>query len=130
MPRSVDDTGVNAAYVFRVAFRIDPDGARADPDRFETTVEVPAPEPGAEGWLFFRDRLWRGEIGDEPSARRFLGERLGVEVVAASFRELRTDRAYLDALEAAIDADLSRFNANSVDEVLHKYLGSSIHVRE
>ncbi|OYR53980.1 LWR-salt protein [Halorubrum halodurans] len=121
---------MNAAYVFRVAFRLDPDGARADPDRFETTVELPAAEPGTEGWLFFHDRLWRGEVGDEPSARRFLGDRLGVEVVAASFRELRTDREHLDALEAAIAADLDRFNADSVDEVLHKYLGSSIHVRE
>jgi hypothetical protein len=130
MLRSVDRAGVNAAYVFRVAFRLDPDGARADPDRFETTVELPATEPGTEGWLFFRDRLWRGEVGDEPSARRFLGDRLGVEVVTASFRELRTDRAFLDALETAIAADPSRFNADSVDEVLHKYLGSSIHVRE
>ncbi|MFC5279753.1 LWR-salt protein [Halorubrum rubrum] len=121
---------MNAAYVFRVTFRIDPEGARTDPDRFETTVEVPAAEPGAAGWLLFRDRLWRGEVGDEPSARRFLGERLGVEVESVAFRELRTDRAYLDALEAAIDADRSRFNAESVDEVLHKYLGSSIHVRD
>ncbi|RAW46640.1 hypothetical protein DQW50_03270 [Halorubrum sp. 48-1-W] len=120
---------MNADYVFRVGFRLDPTGARADPDRFETTVEVPAVEPGEEGWLFFRDRLWRGEVGDEPSVRAFLGERLGVDVESVSFREFRTDRASLDALEAAIAADLSRFNADDVDEVLHKYLGSSIHVR-
>ena len=120
---------MNAAYVFGVAFRLDPVGARADPERFETTVEVPAPRPGEDGWLLFRDRLWRGEIGDEPSARAFVGERLGVDVESVTFRELRTDRAYLDALEAAIAADLSRFNADDVDEVLHKYLGSSIHVR-
>ena len=121
---------MNAAYVFGVAFRLDPVGARADPERFETTVEVPAPAPGEEGWLFFRDRLWRGEVGDEPSACAFLGERLGVGVEDVAFRELRTDGAYLDAFSAAIAADLSRFNADDVDEVLRKYLGSSIHVRE
>jgi hypothetical protein len=120
---------VNAAYVFRVTFELDPDRASVSPDRFETVVEVPAPEPGTEGWLLFRDRLWRGSVGDEPSTRAFLGERLGVTIVEATFRELRTDRAYLDALETAIAADLSRFEADGVDEVLHKYLGSSVHVR-
>jgi len=69
-------------------------------------------------------------IGDEPSFRRLASDRLGVEVVAANFRELRTDEAFLDALQSAIAADLDRFNADSVDEVLHKYLGSSVHVRE
>ncbi|MFO8115296.1 MAG: LWR-salt protein [Halorubrum sp.] len=106
---------MDAAYVFAVAFRLDPDGATADPDRFETTVEIPAIEPGDDGWLFFRDRLWRGEIGDEPSFRSLASDRLGVAVTEASFRELRTDRDYLDALEAAIAADLDRFNAESVD---------------
>ncbi|WP_050032516.1 LWR-salt protein [Halorubrum halophilum] len=120
---------MDAAYVFAVAFRLDPDGAAVDPDRFETTMEVPASEPDTEGWLFFRNRLWRGEIGDEPSFRTLAGDRLGVEVVTADFRELRTDREYLDALKSEIAADLGRFNADSVDEVLHKYLGSSIHVR-
>lgn len=120
---------MNAAYVFRVTFELDPDRASVSPDRFETVVEVPAPEPGTEGWLLFRDRLWRGSVGDEPSTRAFLGDRLGVTVVEAAFRELRTDRAYLDALETAIAADLSRFEADGVDEALHKYLGSSVHVR-
>ena len=127
---------MEAAYVFRVTVRLDPPVAAVDPDRFETTAEFPASEPGTDGWLFFRDRLWRGEIGDEPSFRRLAEERLGladasgVEVVAADFRELRTDDAYLDALTDAIADDLDRFNADSVDEVLRKYLGSSVHVRE
>lgn len=120
---------MDAAYVFAVAFRLDPDGAAVDPDRFEATMEIPAPEPGADGWAFFRDRLWRGEIGDESSFRRLASDRLGVEVTEASFRELRTDEAYLDALKREVAADLGRFNADSVDEVLRKYLGSSIHVR-
>ncbi|QWC18381.1 LWR-salt protein [Halorubrum sp. 2020YC2] len=127
---------MEAAYVFRVAFRLDPPDAAVDPDRFETTMELPAAEPGTDGWLFFRDRLWRGEIGDEPAFRRLAEARLGladagsVEVVAADFRELRTDEAHLDALTESIAADLDRFNADSVDEVLRKYLGSSVHVRE
>jgi len=121
---------MDAAYVFAVAFRLDPDDATVDPDRFETTLEIPASEPGADGWLFFRDRLWRGEIGDGPAFRELAGDRLGVEVVAADFRELRTDREHLDALKSGIAAGLDRFNADSVDEVLRKYLGSSIHVRE
>ena len=126
---------MEAAYVFRVAVRLDPTDATVDPDRFETTMEIPAAEPGTDGWLFFRDRLWRGEIGDEPAFRRLAEERLGladaegVAVVAADFRELRTDEAYLDALKASIAGDLDRFNADSVDEVLRKYLGSSVHVR-
>jgi hypothetical protein len=127
---------MDAAYVFAVAFRLAPEEAAVDPDRFETTLELPATEPGTEGWLFFRDRLWRGEIGDESSFRALAEERLGVAgaeavaVVAADFRELRTDREYLDALKGEIAADLDRFNAESVDEALRKYLGSSVHVRE
>jgi hypothetical protein len=121
---------MDAAYVFAVAFRLEPEGATADPDRFETTMEVPASAPGEPGWLFFRDRLWRGEIGDEPSFRSLASERLGVEVVDASFSELRTDPEYLDALKNEIAADLGAFNADSVDDALRKYLGSSVHVRE
>jgi len=121
---------MDAAYVFAVAFRLDPDGATADPDRFETTMEIPASDPGAEGWLFFRNRLWRGELGDEPSFRSLASERLGVTVTEASFRELRTDADHSDALKSQIVADLAAFNADSVDEVIHKYLGSSVHVRE
>ena len=130
MRRRADELAVNAAYVFPVTFELDSDRASVSPDRFETVVELPAPEPGTDGWLLFRDRLWRGSIGDEPSTRAFLGDRLGVRVVEAAFSELRTDRAYLDALETAIAADLSRFEADGVDEALHKYLGSSVHVRE
>ena len=121
---------MDAAYVVAVAFRLDPRDATVDPDRFEATMELPASDPGTDGWLLFRDRLWRGEIGDEPTFRALASDRLGVEVVAVEFRELRADEAYLDALQREIAADLGRFNADSVDEVLHKYLGSSIHVRE
>lgn len=127
---------MDAAYVFRVEFRLTPERAAVDPERFETTVELPASEPGTDGWLRFRDRLWRGAVGDEPSFRRETAARLGIadaagiEVSAVDFRELRTDREYLEALQTAIAADLGRFNAESVDDALHKYFGSSIHVRE
>ncbi len=120
---------MNADYRFRVTFRLHPADARVDPDRFETTMAIPAVEPPDPGWLLFRDRLWRGEIGDSETFRAFASDRLGVDVVAVEFAELRTDEAYLSALRAAIDEDLTRFNAASVDEVLHKYLGSSIRVR-
>jgi hypothetical protein len=127
---------MEAAYVFRVAIRLDPGDAAVEPDRFETTMELPASAPGTDDWLFFRDRLWRGEVGDDPSFRRLAEERLGladaagVAVAEVDFRELRTDEAHLDALKGAIADDLGRFNADSVDEVLRKYLGSSVHVRE
>lgn len=126
---------MEAAYVFRVRLRLEPatGSVRVDGDSGETTVTVSrnAPEPGTEGWLFFRNALWRGEVGDEEHARRlaadWLGEPLGA-IEAVSFRELRTDEAYLEALKAAIAADLEAFNADDVSEVLSKYLGSSVHV--
>jgi len=121
---------MNAAYVFRVEFRLDPEGATIAPDRFETTMELPANEPGTDGWLFFRDRLWRG---GSATNRRSGGWRATVSVSRSSpptSENSRTDEAFLDALQSAIAADLDRFNADSVDEVLHKYLGSSVHVRE
>ena len=118
-----------AAYVFRVRFRLDPEGVRVDPDEFETVLRIPAPTPGEEGWLFFQQHLWRGAVGDAAHMRSVAEDSLGVPVDAISFSELETDRSYLDALKAAIGDDLPRFNADSVDAVLHNHLGSSIHVR-
>lgn len=127
---------MNAAYVFRVRFRLDPADARVDPNEFETVLRVPAERPGEDGWLFFRDNLWRGDVNDERHLRDEAESLLGVPVSAVSFSELETDRAYLDALEGAIDEEIggtdgtNAFNADSVDEVLSKYLGSSIRVRD
>lgn len=124
---------MKAAYVFDAAVRVDAPGVALDPNRFETTLRLSAPvpgvEPGAEriDWLFFRDRLWRGQIGDEAPLREAVSDWLGVEVVSLSFSELRADEAYLDALRTEIERDLARFNAETVNEVLHQYLGSSIH---
>ena len=125
---------MKAAYVFDAAFRPSAEGVALDPNRFETTLRLFAPAPGVEpgperiDWLFFRDRLWRGEIGDEAPLREVASDWLGVELVSLSFAELRADEAYVEALRAEIERDLSRFNAESVDEVLHQYLGSSVHV--
>lgn len=123
---------MDAAYAFRVRFTLSPRRVDMDPDEFETTVRIPAPRPGADGWLLFRDALWRGEANDAGHARDLIRERLpdGVEVLSATFSEFETDPEYREALEAAIEADLAAFRADSVREALHKYFGSSIHVRE
>lgn len=121
---------MDACYVFQVTFRLDPPRASVDPDSFETTLRLPAEPPGADGWLFFQQALWRGEVADDEYLQRVASDRLGVEIESISFSELRTDEAYLDALETKIGDDLALFNADSVDEVLHQHLGSSIHVRD
>lgn len=119
-----------ASYVFRLTFRLDPEGVRVDPQTFETVLRVPAAPPGEEGWLLFQHNCWRGEATNTPQLRERFEAELGVVVEDVSFSELETDRASLDALKSEIAADLARFNAGSVDEVLHNHLGSSIHVRD
>lgn len=128
---------MDARYAFRVRIRIEParDDVSIAPSSAETTLTLfrEAPEPGTEGWLFFRDTLWRGEIGDEDYGRRLAAEWLGVPertVQAVEFRELQTDQAYFDALKAEIAADLEPFKADTVSEVISKYLGSSVRVTE
>lgn len=125
----------SAEYIFRVRFHLAPQAdVRLDPQRFETTLFWSAASPGKEGWLFFRNHLWRGEVNDEPHLRDLTETALNIPVETIEFRELRTNSAYLDALKEAIaeelDAQSSAFrNATSVDEVLKNHLGSSIHVR-
>lgn len=117
---------MTAAYVFRVTFRLDPSGVRADPDRFETVVTKPAPDPGTAGWLFFRDELWRGEVNDAAHLRSLAEDWLGLPVESVTFSELRIDEESLDALRAAITAS-EEFD-DSPQAVLHAHLGSSIRV--
>lgn len=125
---------MDGRYVFRVDIRLEADepDVRLEPSTAETTVTVfrDAPEPGTEGWLFFRDTLWRGELGDDAYGRQLAEEWLGEPVESVSFRELQVDEAYLEALQDAIADDLAAFNAENVDEVLSKYLGSSVRVLE
>ncbi len=128
---------MDARYAFRVRVRLEParEYVTLEPGSAETSVTLfrEAPEPGTEGWLFFRDTLWRGEVADEEYARRLAAEWLGVPertVEAVDFRELQTDEAYFDALKAEIATDLEAFKAENVSEVLSKYLGSSIRVTD
>lgn len=117
---------MGAAYVFRVTVRLDAQSVGVDPDRFETVVTKPAAEPGSEGWLFFRDALWRGEVSDEAHLRSLAENWLSVPVSDVSFSELRADEAYVDALHAEIEAAAS-FD-DSPRDVLHAHLGSSIRI--
>ena len=122
---------MEASYVFRVRFTLSPRGVRLDPEEFETVARVPAPRPGEDGWLLFRDALWRGEANDAAHARDLVADRLpeGVEVLSATFSEFETDDEYLEALKEGVGENLEAFRAESTTEALHKYFGSSIHVR-
>lgn len=125
----MDRRAGSARYVFRVEFRLDPArGLSAEPDRFETVVHRGADPPGDPGWLFFRDTLWRGELADPGDFRELLEAALDVGITTVSFSELQATEPYLDALRAAVADNLEEFRAESVDEALTKYLGSSIRV--
>jgi hypothetical protein len=123
---------MEARYVFAVRFRLEPDAAGVSlrPNEFETRLFREADPPGEEGWLFFRDNLWRGEVNDERHFRQLTEEALGETVLSVEYRALETDAEYLAALKEAIGDDLDAFNADSVSEVLSKYLGSSLEVED
>lgn len=129
-----ENKDLSAKYLFKVRFRLEPQtDVRLDPQSFETTLSKPASPPGEEGWLFFRDNLWRGAVNDEPHMRGRMETTLGVPIEKIRFRELRTTSSYLDTLKEAITKDLDTRpavfgNATNADDVLKKYLGSSIHV--
>ena len=80
--------------------------------------------------MFFRDNLWRGEVNDERHFRQLTEEALGETVLSVEYRALETDADYLAALKETIGDDLDAFNADSVAEVLNKYLGSSLEVED
>ncbi|WP_128476253.1 LWR-salt protein [Halorussus pelagicus] len=122
---------MDARYVFAVRFRLDPatGGVSVEPNKFETRLARDADPPGDEGWLFFRDNLWRGEINDDRHFRRLTEEALDVTVLSVEYRAFETDEEYLDALKDEIRGDLGTFNADSVSDVLNKYLGSSVEVQ-
>ena len=122
----------DAAYVFSVRVELSPDdpALRLDPATVEMTLFKKAPDPGATGWLFFRDNLWRGEVNDPDHLRGSAEEALDLDVRSIEFRKLRTDEAYLAALQDAIADNLELFEADDTAEVVKKYLGSRVHVRE
>lgn len=121
---------MDARYVFAVEFRLSTPQSelQLDPATFETKLYRTADPPGEDGWLFFRDNLWRGAVGDEDYMRRTASAELGVDVEFVEYRAFETDPSYLDALKAEIAADLDQFNAGTVTEVLSKYFGSSLEV--
>lgn len=121
---------MDARYVFAVRFRLEPDvsGVSLDPQEFETRLYRRADPPGEDGWKFFRDNLWRGNIGDERYFRKLTSEALGVPVTSVEYRAFETNEEYYDALKAEIAEDLAAFKADSVSEVVSKYLGSSVEV--
>jgi len=125
-------TAGDAEYVFAVRLRLSPDEPelRLDPEHLDTTLYKEAPEPGETGWLFFRDNLWRGDVNDPAHLRESAEETLGIEVESVEFRELRADEAYYEALKSEIADDLAPFEADDAAEVIKKYLGSRVHVRE
>ena len=122
----------DAEYVFAVELELSPSDPDVylEPSTLETTLHKRAAPPGEDDWLFFRDNLWRGEVNDEPHLRELAEETLGVEVRSIEFRELRTDDEYYEALRLAIDENLELFKADDTPEVVTKYLGSRVHVRE
>ncbi|WP_336343731.1 LWR-salt protein [Halalkalicoccus ordinarius] len=121
---------MSGRYVLAVRFRLAPGrGVRVEPARFETTLYRDADEPGEDGWLFFRDNLWRGELNSPDHLRELTEEALGVPVEHVEYRRFETSESGYRELKEAIADDLEQFNADSVDEVVNKYFGSSIDVR-
>ncbi|WP_330631505.1 LWR-salt protein [Halocatena halophila] len=124
-----------AEYVVRVTFRLEPNTGRIDPQRFQTTVAWPAPTPGEEGWLWFRNHLWRGELTATGPVRERAARTLDVaHIEQISFSELQTTESYLDALYEKIetrldDPDRPFKSATSIEAVIRNYFGSSIRVR-
>jgi hypothetical protein len=122
---------MDAAYVFAVRFRLEPSrGVEVEPRVFETRVRRPADTPGEPGWRFFRDNLWRGDLNDRERFAGVVADALGVPIEHVEYRALETDSEYWAALRDAIADDLAAFNAETVDEVVSKYLGSSVEVTD
>ncbi|MEF8779634.1 MAG: LWR-salt protein [Haloferacaceae archaeon] len=120
---------MQAEYVFRVRFRLDAQRVRTEPEQFEAVVRLTAATPGDDGWLFFRNALWRGEVNDRSYARELAGGWLGVPIESIDFLEFECDEEYRRALSEEIERNLGTFNATSVSEAITKYFGSSIRVR-
>ncbi len=118
-------------YAFSVRLRPEtPGDVSLEPATIERRCLLSAPEPGSEGWLEFRELVWRGEVSDREHVRRLLTEKLGIAVEHVDFRALEADPESFEAFKAAIADDLEAFNADDVSEVLTKYFGSSLEIRK
>lgn len=116
-------------YTFAVRFRLHPTTVTVDPAEFETRMSRPADPPGEDGWLFFRDHLWRGEISDPDHLETLATDALGVAVVKIEYKSFITDPSSWASFKAAIADDLEVFRADSVAEAVSKYLGSTVELR-
>lgn len=118
---------MDARYVFHVRFRVEPvRDVSVEPNEFETRMFREADDPGDSGWLFFRDNLWRGELEDRKHFRELTEDALGVTVLSVEYRSFETDDEYYEAFTDEIADNLDVFKADSVSEVVNKYLGSSV----
>lgn len=116
-------------YVFGVTIRLEVSGmVWVEPDTFETKLYRPADPPGEEGWLFFRDTLWRGELADPDHFRDLVDAALTAQVSAVDFRSFQTDEDSFRRLKAEMRAHLDDLRSDSVAEAINKYFGSSIEV--
>lgn len=127
-----DSETVAGRYVFDVRFHVTPavEGVSVEPNWFETTLYWRAETPGVEGWRFFRDNLWHGEVNDPEHLRAEAGDILGVPVDEVSFRELQMTPEYRQRLEDEVAANLDDFRADTVEGALSKYLGSAVRLVE
>ncbi|MFC4989202.1 MULTISPECIES: LWR-salt protein [Saliphagus] len=118
-------------YAFGVRLRPEtPPEISLEPPTIERRCLLSAPEPGSEGWLEFRELVWRGEVSDREHVRRLLAEKIGIEVESVDFRALEADPDSFERFKEAVADDLEAFNAENVSEVLTKYFGSSLEIRE
>lgn len=117
-------------YRFTVRFQLDPPTVHLDPAAFDTTMIRPATPPTEEGWLFFRDYLWRGEISDPGQFERHATDLLDVPVTAIEYNAFVTSPAEWDELQSAIADNLELFRDDSVPAVVSKYFGSTVEIQE
>jgi hypothetical protein len=87
-----------------------------------------AEPPGKEGWLFFRDNLWRGELNSPEHFRELTEAVLSVSVERVEYRRFEVSSEGYEELKDVIAEDLDQFNTDSMSEVLNNYFGSSIEV--
>ncbi|MCL9816637.1 LWR-salt protein [Natronocalculus amylovorans] len=119
---------MDSGYIFRVEFRLSPAIGSVEPHRFKTVYRHPLVAPPKDGWLFFRDWLWHGELTDRAQFRPIVSDALGVTVTNVQFSEVVISQPELECLDVAIENNLNKFGPDTSTAVRHAHLGSSIRV--